>query len=99
MTKRFLKQSNVLLFSSLIGTVFGLMDIMGAIMKAVEKRRLDARLRAKKEIYLEERKRNRRFLMHSNPNHTGEKPYTAPQTRVVPNRHTSEDESDSGLFA
>lgn len=74
MTKRFMKQSSVLLFSSLIGTVFGLMDIIGAIMKAIEKRRLDARIRAKKKAYLEERKRNRRFLMYCNPSHTEVKP-------------------------
>jgi hypothetical protein len=101
MTKRFRKQSDVLLFSSLIGTIFGLMDIMGAVMKFFEKQRVDARNRKKKELYLEERKRNRRYLMYSNPSNAGHKDNAVPQllqSMQLPQR-TADEESDSGMFA
>jgi hypothetical protein len=55
------------------------MDIMGAVMKILAKQRLDARSCKKQELYLEERKHNRRYLMYSNPSNTGQKDYAVPQ--------------------
>mmetsp|Transcript_5708 Transcript_5708/g.10208 ORF Transcript_5708/g.10208 Transcript_5708/m.10208 type:complete len:981 (-) Transcript_5708:36-2978(-) len=63
LTSRRLKQSALLLFSSILGTYYGLMDIFGFIMEKSEEKWLDYSSKRKRKLEFQERMRFLKMMM------------------------------------